>query len=114
MERLDGAFDTLTEKSETQLDGKRAFELYDTFGFPLDLTQVLARERGFTVDEVGFEQHMEAQRSRGRAAWEAKGGAKDEEIAVYAEVLKEHGETEFIGYTQDNAEAEIVALNCEC
>ena len=84
--------------------------MYDTFGFPLDLTQVLARERGFTVDEVGFEQRMEAQRSRGRAAWEAKGGAKDEEIAVYAEVLKEHGETEFIGYTQDNAEAEIVAL----
>ena len=110
LERLDGAFDTLTEKSETQLDGKRAFELYDTFGFPLDLTQVLARERGFTVDEVGFEQRMEAQRSRGRAAWEAKGGAKDEEIAVYAEVLKEHGETEFVGYTQDNAEAEIVAL----
>lgn len=110
LERLDGSFDTLTEKAETQLDGKRAFELYDTFGFPLDLTQVLARERGFTVDEVGFEESMEAQRARGRAAWEAKGGAKDEEIAVYAEVLKEHGETEFVGYTQDNVEAEIVAL----
>lgn len=110
LELLDGSFDRLAEQDETQLGGKRAFELYDTFGFPLDLTQVLARERGFTVDEVGFEQSMEAQRSRGRAAWEAKGGAKDEEIAVYAEVLKEHGETEFVGYTQDNAEAEIVAL----
>ena len=110
LERLDGSFDTLVEKDETQLDGKRAFELYDTFGFPLDLTQMLARERGFTVDEVGFEESMEAQRARGRAAWEAKGGAKDEEISVYAEVLKEHGNTEFVGYTQDNAEAEIVAL----
>ena len=110
LERLDGSFDMLTEKNETQLDGKRAFELYDTFGFPLDLTQVLARERGFTVDEGGFEESMAAQRARGRAAWEAKGGAKDEEIAVYAEVLKEHGETEFVGYTHDNAEAEIVAL----
>ncbi len=110
LELLDGSFDTLTEQDETQLDGKRAFELYDTFGFPLDLTQMLARERGFTVDEVGFEESMEAQRSRGRAAWEAKGGAKDEEISVYAEVLKEHGETKFVGYTQHNAEAEIVAL----
>ena len=110
LELLDGSFDTLTEQAETQLDGKRAFELYDTFGFPLDLTQMLARERGFTVDETGFEQSMAAQRSRGRAAWEARGGAKDEEIAVYAEVLKEHGETDFVGYTQNEAEAEIVAL----
>ena len=110
LELLDNSFDTLTEKDDTQLDGKRAFELYDTFGFPLDLTQMLARERGFTVDDAGFEQSMEEQRSRGRAAWETRGGAKDEEIAVYAEILKEHGETEFVGYAQDNAEAEIVAL----
>ena len=110
LERLDQSFDTLTEKSSIQLDGKRAFELYDTFGFPLDLTEMLARERGFTVDDVGFQQSMEEQRARGRAAWEAKGGAKDEEISVYAEVLTEHGETEFVGYTEDNIEAEIVAL----
>ena len=110
LERLDGSFETLAEKAETQLEGTRAFELYDTFGFPLDLTQMLARERGFTVDEVGFEQSMAAQRSRGRAAWEARGGAKDEEISVYADVLKAHGETEFVGYAQDDAEAEVVAL----
>ena len=113
LELLDQSFDTLKEKESTQLDGKRAFELYDTFGFPLDLTQMLARERGFTVDDAGFEHSMEAQRERGRAAWEAKGGAKDEEISVYAEVLKEHGETEFVGYTQNNIEAEIVALIAE-
>ena len=110
LELLDQSFETLTEKKSTQLDGKRAFELYDTFGFPLDLTEMLARERGFTVDDAGFEQSMEAQRSRGRAAWEARGGTKDEEISIYAEVLKEHGETEFVGYTQSNIEAEIVAL----
>ena len=110
LELLDQSFDTLTEKDSTRLDGKRAFELYDTFGFPLDLTEMLARERGFTVDDAGFEQSMEAQRARGRAAWEAKGGAKDEEISVYAEVLKEHGETEFVGYTEDSVDAEIVAL----
>ena len=110
LELFDRSFDTLTEKDSTQLDGKRAFELYDTFGFPLDLTQMLARERGFTVDDAGFEHSMEEQRSRGRAAWEARGGAKDEEIAVYAEVLKERGETEFVGYTQNSIESEVVAL----
>ena len=110
LELLDNSFDTLKEQNGTQIDGKRAFELYDTFGFPLDLTQMLARERGFTVDDAGFEQSMEEQRSRGRAAWEDRGGAKDEEISVYAEVLKEHGETEFVGYTQNNIDAEVVAL----
>ena len=110
LELLDQSFDTLKEQNGTEIDGKRAFELYDTFGFPLDLTQMLARERGFTVDDVSFEQSMEAQRSRGRAAWEDRGGARDEEISVYAEVLKEHGETEFVGYTQNNIDAEVLAL----
>ena len=110
LERLDQSFDTLAEQNSTQLDGKRAFELHDTFGFPLDLTQMLARERGFTVDDAGFADSMEEQRARGRAVWEARGGTKDEEISIYAEVLKEHGETEFVGYTQNNIEAEIVAL----
>ena len=65
---------------------------------------------GSTVDDAGFEDSMEEQRARGRAAWEDRGGAKDEEISVYAEVLKEHGETEFVGYTQNNIDAEVVAL----
>lgn len=110
LELLDHSFDTLKTQNDTEIDGKRAFELYDTFGFPLDLTQMLARERGFTVDDVGFEESMEEQRARGRAAWEVRGGAKDEEISVYAEVLKEHGETEFVGYTENNIDAEVVAL----
>ena len=110
LELLDQSFDTLTTENNTQLDGKRAFELHDTFGFPLDLTQMLARERGFTVDDAGFADSMEEQRARGRAVWEARGGTKDEEISIYAEVLKEHGETEFVGYRQNNIEAEIVAL----
>ena len=110
LERLDQSFDTLAAKRQTELDGKRAFELYDTFGFPLDLTQMLARERGFTVDDAGFAESMAEQRERGRAAWEAKGGTKDDDISVYAEVLKEHGETDFVGYTENNVDAEIVAL----
>ncbi len=110
LELLDQSFDTLATENNTELDGKRAFELHDTFGFPLDLTQMLARERGFTVDDAGFVDSMAEQRERGRAAWEAKGGTKDEEISIYAEVLKEHGETEFVGYKEDSIDAEIVAL----
>lgn len=110
LEMLDNSLDTLTETNRPELDGQRAFALYDTFGFPLDLTEILARERGFTVDSAGFERSMDEQRARGRAAWQTKGGATDENISVYAEVLKENGDTEFVGYTKDNAEAEIVAL----
>ncbi len=111
LEMLGQSIDTLKAEGETKLDGKRAFELYDTFGFPLDLTQLLTSEEGFTVDEVGFEDSMEEQRARGRAAWqEAGSGAKDDEIAVYAEVLKETGSTTFIGYTEHSTDAEIVAL----
>ena len=108
---LEQSIDTLRTEGETELSGERAFELYDTFGFPLDLTQLLTRERGITVDENGFEDNMAKQRARGRAAWKATGsGAEDDEIALYAEVLKETGKSEFIGYTEHTAEAEIVAL----
>ncbi len=111
LDMLGQSIDTLKAEGESELDGKRAFELYDTFGFPLDLTQLLTREEGFTVNEVGFEDSMGEQRARGRAAWQATGsGAKDDEISVYAEVLKETGSTEFVGYTEHTVEAEIVAL----
>ncbi len=111
LEMLDLSLEELAAEDKTCLDGKRAFELYDTFGFPLDLTQILARERGFSIDEASFETSMEAQRERGRAAWQAAGGGvKDAEVSVYAEVLKEGSATEFVGYTQESTEAEIVAL----
>lgn len=111
LDMLEQSIDTLNKQGKTQLDGKRAFQLYDTFGFPLDLTQLLTRERGYTVDESGFENSMEAQRARGRADWQASGSnAKDDEIALYAEILKETGSTEFVGYTEHSTDAEIVAL----
>lgn len=108
---LEQSIDTLNTEGKTELDGKRAFELYDTFGFPLDLTQLLTRERGFTVDEIGFEDNMSAQRERGRAAWKTTGsGAEDDEISVYAEVLQETGSTEFVGYSDHTIDTEIVTL----
>ena len=111
LEILEQSIDTLKDDGKTELDGERAFELYDTFGFPLDLTQLLTHERGFSVDEDGFEDNMSKQRERGRAAWEATGGgANDDEISLYAEVLKESGSSEFVGYTDNTIDTEIIAL----
>lgn len=111
LEILEHSIDTLRDDGKTELDGERAFELYDTFGFPLDLTQLLSHEQGFSVDEVGFEHNMSKQRERGRAAWQATGGgANDHQISLYAEILNETGRTEFVGYTDQTIDTEIVAL----
>jgi len=87
------------------IPGETAFKLYDTFGFPLDLTADIARERGLSVDEAGFARAMEAQRERGRAA--SVFGA-NESMALAASLQAEGVEippTEFVGYDSDTAEA---------
>lgn len=106
---LDGLLDQIGAEGKSVLPGNRAFELYDTFGFPLDLTQVLANERDFSVDEDGFSESMETQRNRSRAAWKTAGEAGyDSEIL--SEILKESGKTEFIGYQTNQTKAEITAI----
>jgi alanyl-tRNA synthetase len=89
------------------IPGEVAFKLYDTYGFPVDLTADIARERGLTVDQEGFESAMEAQRERGRAASVFGAG----ELVAMAAALKADGadiaETEFLGYRADSAAGEI-------
>ncbi|MCZ6679138.1 MAG: alanine--tRNA ligase [Candidatus Poribacteria bacterium] len=109
LEILTNSLDELEAQDQSVLPGRRAFELYDTFGFPLDLTQILARERQVTVDEDGFEESMSQQRERSRADWKVAGG-DDKSEAIYAEIVKEFGETEFLGYDHTHAEADIIAL----
>ncbi|MBC2596378.1 alanine--tRNA ligase [Ruficoccus amylovorans] len=75
----------------TGITGEQAFILYDTYGFPLDLTQIIARERGLTVDSAGFEAQMEQQRQRARSA------QKKDVISVFEEGEKVHS-TQFVGY----------------
>jgi alanyl-tRNA synthetase len=91
-----------------KLPGAVAFRLYDTFGFPLDLTQDALREQGREVDLAGFEAAMEEQRTRARAAWAGTGEAVTER--VWFELKEKVGASEFLGYSTETAEAEIVAL----
>ncbi|HEY2615957.1 MAG TPA: alanine--tRNA ligase, partial [Acetobacteraceae bacterium] len=90
------------------LPGAVAFRLYDTYGFPLDLTQDALREQGREVDLRGFEVAMAEQRARARAAWVGSGEAATER--VWFELKEEVGASEFLGYSTETAEAEIVAL----
>jgi len=90
------------------LPGAVAFKLYDTFGFPLDLTQDALREQGRSVDVAGFDAAMQEQRTRARAAWAGSGDAQTER--VWFDVREQAGATDFLGYTTETAEGEIVAL----
>ncbi|ASR36921.1 alanine--tRNA ligase [Prauserella marina] len=91
------------------LAGDKAFQLHDTYGFPIDLTLEMAAEQGLSVDEDGFRTLMEQQRQRAKAdAASRKTGHGD--LSVYRTVLEQHGETEFLGYTDLQATARVVGL----
>lgn len=92
-----------------QLSGKAAFLLYDTFGFPLDLSEDLARESGLTVDRDGFETEMAAQRRRARAARAADAGWESAAAAV-AEALADVGAGPFTGYDELVTQAQVTGL----
>ncbi len=90
------------------LPGTVAFRLYDTYGFPLDLTQDALREQGRAVDVAGFEAAMAEQRVRARAAWAGSGDTATERH--YFDLREAVGATEFLGYSTEQAEAEIRAI----
>ena len=90
------------------LSGEKAFRLYDTYGFPLDLTQDFLRGYGWTVDQAGFDEAMAAQKAAARAAWSGSGGTAEQ--AIYHEMADEFGSTEFLGYQVEDTEAEIRAI----
>ncbi|EJW21957.1 alaS protein [alpha proteobacterium IMCC14465] len=102
---LDDALEDLNGKV---LPGNIAFKLYDTYGFPLDLTQDALRERGLRVDEQGFETAMEKQRAEARASWSGSGEMATE--TVWFDVRDNVGMSEFVGYQGTEAEAKISAI----
>ncbi|WP_137152386.1 alanine--tRNA ligase [Devosia sp. FKR38] len=90
------------------LNGGAAFKLYDTYGFPLDLTEDALRLRGITVDQPGFDAAMAAQKAEARKSWSGSGGAATD--AVWFGLADKLGPTEFLGYETESAEGEIKAL----
>ncbi|MGR3385265.1 alanine--tRNA ligase [Roseovarius indicus] len=90
------------------LPGETAFKLYDTFGFPLDLTQDALREMGRAVDIDGFDAAMAEQKAKARAAWSGSGEAADS--TVWFDIAEERGTTDFLGYDTELAEAQIMAV----
>jgi len=90
------------------LPGEAAFRLYDTYGFPLDLTQDALRERGRAVDTEGFDAAMAAQKARARAAWAGSGEAAD--AAIWLDLAERLGPSEFLGYDTETAEGQILAI----
>ncbi len=99
LKRLDALEDKFKESNNT-IDGKTAFELYDTFGFPLDLTALIAREKGFKVDEAGFTVEMEQQKNRSR---NASATEQTDWVILQPDVVNE-----FVGYDCDVADSHIV------
>ncbi|MEZ5714876.1 MAG: alanine--tRNA ligase [Paracoccaceae bacterium] len=103
---LDDELDGLPEGAE--LPGEAAFKLYDTYGFPLDLTQDALREKGRGVDVAGFDAAMAEQKAKARAAWSGSGDATD--AALWFDIADEKGASEFLGYDTETAEGQVVAL----
>lgn len=103
---LSDASETLVEGD--RLDGETAFKLYDTYGFPLDLTQDALRQRGVTVDTDGFNVAMQRQKAEARANWTGSGEAATE--TIWFGIKDKVGATEFLGYETESAEGVITAL----
>lgn len=102
----------LESQGNTRLSGEDAFQLYDTYGFPLELTQEILAARGYTVDEEGFAREMEAQRARARAARRQTGYLDDVEV-VYSDLNLGVEDTPFLGYETTQCDAEVVAIIVE-
>ncbi|MGR3634134.1 MAG: alanine--tRNA ligase [Limimaricola soesokkakensis] len=90
------------------LPGQAAFKLYDTYGFPLDLTQDALREKGRTVDTEGFNAAMAEQKAKARAAWAGSGEVAD--ASHWYDLADTHGASEFLGYDTEEAEGQILAV----
>jgi alanyl-tRNA synthetase len=95
-------------KKGDMFDGDTAFTLYDTYGFPLDLTQDALRNRGISVDIASFTDAMDRQRAKARESWKGSGDSQAE--AIWFPLREKHGPTEFLGYDMESSEAVVQAI----
>jgi len=107
MDRLEEIVKSVKKSGNKTISGNDAFVLYDTFGFPLEMTTEMATEQGLGVDTEGFNTEMSKQRERGKQSW--KGGDLKLD-SLYDEIISTCGNTEFLGYELESAEGKILAL----
>ncbi len=100
--------EAIADMTGTTLPGATAFKLYDTYGFPYDLTEDALRAKNLLVDREGFDAAMAEQRANARAAWKGSGQKASDEL--WFDLVEEKGGTEFTGYTSEEGEGEVVAL----
>ena len=108
MALFNAELDSMQKKSEKSFNGDIAFKLYDTYGFPLDLTQDMLRELSLDVDMQSFEKCMQEQKDRSKAHW--KGSGDSTKDGDFNALLSEFGENKFIGYESVSAKSKILAL----
>ena len=112
-EILNDNLSKLTSRGLKTVDGETVFRLYDTFGFPVDLTRIMAEEKGFKVDEAGFEKQMEAAREKARASWKGKAlGTDAAHLVQLAQAAKDaSGPTKFTGYGTTHSQGKAIVLS---
>lgn len=108
LEILQTSFGELKKKGTKALPGDVVFKLYDTYGFPKDLTEIISCEQGFKIDSNGFEKLMDLQRERARASW--KGTGEEKVASIYKYLVSSGVKTAFLGYRQESAEGKVVTI----
>ncbi len=108
LEILKENFVSLKKNRSGLLPGDVVFRLYDTYGFPKDLTEIISAEEGFKIDSEGFERLMEGQRERARASW--KGTGEEKVASIYKDLVSAGTKTGFLGYDEESAEGKIIAI----
>ncbi len=108
LKMLDEEVEKLKSSGVNTLSGEAAFKLYDTFGFPVDLTADIIEKDGFTVDHEGFSQQMQKQQELSRKAW--KGSGENAVAEIYKNLLNEGFKSEFVGYENFSAQGKVIAM----
>lgn len=107
LDLLKGEIESAKSDNQKSLSGDVAFKLYDTYGFPLDLTQIIAEESGLEVDESGFENEMAKQKERSKSS--SKFEAGEDNLKTFYGIKEKFGPTEFLGYDKTSSKAKLVA-----
>jgi alanyl-tRNA synthetase len=109
MGKIDELMGALKQNGSKIISGKDIFKLYDTFGFPIDLLEDIAKDNGFILDHKGFQVEMAEQKERARATWNVSADTAKAQ-GVFSQMLQKYGETHFVGYDRVEAEARLLGI----